>query len=871
MSPVSQRGDYRPSVLLLGLVLFIVVLVLYSKTVAFEFVSYDDDGYITSDVRQGLSWQSISWAFSTFGVMGNWHPVTLMSHMLDCQLFGQNAGGHHATNVLLHAVNSVLLLVVLCYATSRLWPSAFVAVAFAIHPLRVESVAWVAERKDVLSLMFGLLAVGAYVAYARRQKWKWYVLSFVLFALAVMSKPMLVTLPCVLLLLDYWPLSRLFLSQPDRHGNSTSSAIRPQALSQLMVEKVPFFLLSVLVCIVTLQCQEEGDALHDARMVPLTLRFANAVVSYVAYIGMTVWPIRLRVLYPHPNLPGGEPWSAIAIAGAFILLFVNSALVFRYRFCKFATVGWLWYLGTMVPVIGLIQVGYQSMADRYTYLPGIGLFILVAWSAAELAERCRDRVYVRNGIAAVGVVWLVAMSSFTWSQTSVWCDSESLYTRAIQFSPSCPVMHNNLGLVLSSQNRKEEAVAAISSAIELDPDYAEAYVNRANAYRDLGQVQLAMADFQQALNRNEKLMAAYFNRGNLYGQLGDFAAAIRDLTTAIQISPDHAKHYEVRGNAYRYLGDNQAAIRDFTEALRLQADYFEATFGRGLAFLAAGQGSLAVMDLEAAAKQFPERLDIMIKLGDAKALAGNVPEAIDLLDRVLQLEPSSENAFLVRGNAHQRLGQNEQAIQDYTRIIELNPDSELAFNNRAAVYLQQGHPKLAMEDLGQIIRLNPQAEMAYFNRGNAYGSINQLEKAIGDFTKAIEVNSNFAVAYYSRGIAHNRLKQYQRAMRDYARAIEIEPTGASSYDALAWLLATCPVDRWRSGTRAVNYAEQACELTGNSQPQYISTLAAACAEVGDYKRAVELQEMALQAIPENLREPYRNRLQLFRKNKTLRD
>ncbi len=490
--PVPASGTQKcRQVLAVGGFLLLAVALVFGQAVRHEFVNFDDDDVFENPhVSQGVSTQSIAWAF-THSHGNNWIPLTWISLMLDCQLYGLHAGGYHLTNVLLHAATAILLFLVLHRMTGRLWPSAFVAALFAVHPLRAESVAWVSERKDVLSGLFFMLTLAAYVSYVHhRPSLLRYLAVMVFFALGLMAKAMLVTLPLVLLLLDYWPLGRLAASSTPPHCNGGafvgSANLRQTDLGRfslavrLVVEKLPLFALVAVSCVATVWAQ--GSALAPVEYLPLGLRTGNALISYVAYLGQLFFPVGLAVFYPHPegNLPA---WKII---GAMLVLAAISAGVWAYRRRRpYLLVGWLWYLGILVPVIGLVQVGLQAMADRYTYLTQIGLYISLVWAGADL---CRSWSYRRWLCRAASSLVLVILMGCAWRQTSFWCDSEALWTHALACTSWNKVAYSNLARALADRGQVDAAIAHYQKALEIKPDFAEAHYSLGNALARRGQV-----------------------------------------------------------------------------------------------------------------------------------------------------------------------------------------------------------------------------------------------------------------------------------------------------------------------------------------------------------------------------------------------
>jgi protein O-mannosyl-transferase len=557
----AGASEHRGTII--GICLFLAVLVwmVFGGTLGHEFVNYDDDIYVYDNpaVIQGLNLAGVGWAF-THVVASNWHPVTMLSHMLDCRLYGLEAGGHHLTNVLLHLAAVILLFLVLTEMTGAWWRSAFVAAVFAIHPLRVESVAWVAERKDVLSGVFFMLTLWAYVRYARRPfSPGCYLLLACLFALGLMSKPMLVTLPFVLLLLDYWPLGRF--DNPD-HSPEIFSIPR-----RLILEKIPLLALAAAGCVVTMWSQH--NAITPGESLPLPLRMQNAALAYVVYLQQTFYPAKLAVLYP---LPAGG-FHVLKGLGAVMLLAIISGGVFAWRKkYPFLLVGWLWYLGMLVPVSGLVQVGLQAHADRYTYLPQIGLGILVTWLLAERFTRPRQRMWL-GGLA---VIVITALAVSACQQSAFWKTSESLWTRTLEVTSQNAAAHNNLGNALFQKGQVNEAIAQYQETLAIQPDHAKAHYNLGNALAGQSKLDEAISEFQKALAIQPDQADVLNNLGTVLLENGQVDEAIVQLQKTLAIQPDQAGAHNNLGAALFKKGQVDEAISEFKKALALQPDYVDA-------------------------------------------------------------------------------------------------------------------------------------------------------------------------------------------------------------------------------------------------------------------------------------------------------
>ena len=575
---------------LLAVLLALVTISVYWPALSHDFVNYDDPLYVTANVhvQTGLTGDNLGWAFC-HPVVGNWHPLTMLSHMLDCEVYGLNPRGHHLTNVLLHAANTALVFLLLRSLTGTTWRSLMVAALFGLHPLHVESVAWVAERKDVLSAFFGLLCLMAYTRYAQRQsrverrasKAKEYppgaqlqqpsilaprpsplayFLALIFFALGLMSKPMLVTLPFVLLLLDYWPLNRIRRSE-----------LGTRNFTSLLLEKTPFFALAAVMSVVTYAVQQHTGMMHSLENVPLGDRAGNALISYCRYLGKLFWPADLAVFYPYP-----ARWPSFQVSLAGGLMAGVSAFVFvRRTRHPWLLMGWLWFCGTLVPVIGLVQVGGQAMADRYSYIPSLGIFILAVWGAYELAQPWRHHELALGGAGCVAIILCLGL---TRQQLGYWQNSETLYRHALAVTKNNYLAHHNLGIALFKQGQVDEAISQYREALRLKPDYAEAHYDLGSALAANNQTDEAIVEFQTAIRLEPDYAAARVNLGTALGREGRMDEAIGQYREALRLQPDNAELRYDLGTALGMQGRMDEAIVQFQEALRLQPDYTAARY-----------------------------------------------------------------------------------------------------------------------------------------------------------------------------------------------------------------------------------------------------------------------------------------------------
>ena len=577
----------------------------FAQTLRYDFVNYDDPQYVYQNVRitNGSSFSNVAWAFTHIH-SENWHPLTTITHMLDCQLYGLKAGWHHFTNVLLHTVAVVLLFLALQRMTGALWRSAFVAALFAIHPLHVESVAWIAERKDVLSAAFFMLTLLAYFHYTRAPSIGRYLILALVVALGLMSKPMLVTLPFVLLLLDYWPLRR-FLAIRAGGGRQ---------LLQLIAEKIPLTALSAVSSIVTFLAQR--GAIGWTEQLPVSARISNAIVTYVVYIWQMLWPAKLAVFYPHPELR--LPIWAIALAIIALVGITAAAFILRKR-APYLITGWLWYLGMLVPVIGLVQVGWQGHADRYTYLPQIGLYMAVTWTVADLTVSWRFQHIV---LAAVAALLVAVLSWRAWLQTSYWRDSETLFTHALAVTSNNDVALNNLGIIYLDKGQLDEAISKLQAAIDLRPENGPAHDNLAKALLRKGRLPEAMVHYRKFLEIEPGNVEARNTLGTVLIQQGRLTEAIAQWQEALTIQPNNGN--AASNLAWVFATCPEDSIRDGARAVELAEKAMR---------LSGGKIPMVFRVLAAAYAEngrFSDAIDTAQRGGDLANRAGNPALASEL-------------------------------------------------------------------------------------------------------------------------------------------------------------------------------------------------------------------------------------------------
>jgi tetratricopeptide (TPR) repeat protein len=637
--------------LLICLALALVTLAVYWPVSRHEFINFDDQLYITANhhVQAGLTWSGVIWAFTNDEAQ-NWHPLTWLSHMVDCQLYGLNPGGHHVTNLFFHVVNTLLLFLWLKQLTGASWRSAWVAAFFAWHPLHIESVAWVAERKDVLSAFFWMLTLLAYTRYARKPAVAGYLLVLLLFTFGLMSKPMVVTLPFVLLLIDFWPLNRLCLPATGASEHfPVKSLARPAAA--LVVEKIPFFVLAFADSAVTYLIQKTGGALWSTLLLPPQERVANALLSYARYISKTLWPADLAVIYPHPR-----HWPVILVLGTALVLAAWTILFFwRARRYPYLVMGWLWFLGTLIPAIGLVQVGSQSMADRYTYIPGIGLFILIVWGLNDLFNVWPER---RKFIHLAGVVALIGCLGATSIQLNYWRNSTKLFLHTIEVTTDNYVAYNCLGKALEETGRQEEAAASYAQSVRIESHYP----------------------------------AAQYNLGMALSAQGKWDEAGEHLAVVVKLVPDNAEARYYLGSALMNAGKSDKAADQFSEALRLKPDFAAAHLGFAVALVKQNKTPEAIPHFTRAVSLQPNDPAMRFNLGLALLDNHQPAEAAVQFAEELKLTPNETKAHYRLAQALERQNKPAEAVAHYRETLRLTPQFPEA--QAALDQIFSAHPEL---------------------------------------------------------------------------------------------------------------------------------------------------------------------------------
>jgi tetratricopeptide (TPR) repeat protein len=763
----GMRSSFAHPTLLICAFLALSTLAIYWSVTRHGFVNFDDTDFVTENkhVQAGLTWEGIKWAFSPYTeVARNWHPLTMLTHMVDCELFGLNAGMHHLVTLLYHIANTLLLFFVLRKMTGALWRSAIVAMLFAVHPLHVESVAWMAERKDVLSTLFWMLVMWTYVDYARTRSKAKYILTFVFLACGLMSKPMLVTMPFVLLLMDYWPLRRMaFTSTPSappavKANRAEKELHANDSFGWLLIEKVPFLILSLLLCLVTFHIQKTGGAMVATDYTPLGTRTANAFVSYGKYVVKMFWPENLCGLYLRH---GDWPIGVVAPAVSFVIGMCAAAVALAKRKPYF-TFGWFYFLGTLVPVIGIVQVGMQAMADRFTYIPMTGLFVLIVWGVWDLAIRFSIPKPVLAGAAGVA---FVACAAVTLHIIPFWTNSETLFNRMISVDPNNFMGHYNLANQYNRKGNREAAIEQFEAALKAEPNYPEAHNNLAGVYQDQRQFDKAIAEYKEAARINNS-PTYVINLGNAYVNASRYAEAIPYYEQAQRMDPSSASARTNSALAH-YAWANQLSTSNrlaeaeshYRSALQLNATYPDAASSFGLCLAREGQ-------MAEAGQQFAE----------ANRLRGEFKN----VDPIALAELNLANYLA----ANSKL---QDAVVHYQAAAKIDSNNAEIFNGLGICYAMLGDMPNATKQFTEALRLHPDDAAAHGNLANALAAQNKIDEAIPHYTAALKNNTADYQAHFNLALSLSRVGRKDDAIAHYQEALRINPNYPEAQRALAEL------------------------------------------------------------------------------------
>ena len=718
----------RHQKLIVAAVLVVVTFWVYSPVRHHEFLHFDDYSYVAGNTRiqQGLTWENVKWSMTAFE-QALWKPLTLLSHMLDCQLFGLNPAGHLLMNLLIHGVSLTVLFVVLCQMTGAIWPSALVAALLALHPLNVESVAWVAERKNVLSTLFWVLTLWAYMGYTRRPNWKRYLGVMGVLVLGLMSKPMLVTLPCTLLLLDYWPLRRL---------GENWQELR-ERLPGLLLEKLPFFVPVALVSMLTLYGAETTHGLPGLAELSWGDRMGNALLGYGLYLKKMVWPVDLAAIYPHPSFSGSLSVGSVVFA-TLGLVSISLGVWWRRWSSRYLVVGWLWYLGTLIPVSGLLQSGYVAMADRYAYVPLIGVFVMLAWGVAELAQK--NRQLRKTWLLGAGVGMLIVLATLTRTQLRHWENTTTLFEHALDVTSNNFIVHNGLGMELRDQGEYEKALEHFQEAVRIHPNYADGHNHLGVALMQKGQLDQALEHFAKVLRTTDRSHRAYNNIGMVFAEKGNLDEAIEYFQKALKINLENYQAHHNLGSVLVRLGRFEEAVEHFKEALKIDPDSYEDHHNLGVALVRQERFEEAIEHFQKTLAIDPTYSEADHNWGQALVGQGRFEEAVERFKEALKVTPDHSSTHYDLGVALVRLGRFEEALEQFREAVRIDPRYSEAHYNWGVVLVGQGRDEEAIEHFKEVVRIDPDYSKAHYTLGMILAGEGRVDEAIHHFSEAVRID-----------------------------------------------------------------------------------------------------------------------------------
>ena len=792
---------YR-SEIIVSIFLIVVTLAPYWQVRNYDFTNYDDDDYVThnSHVRQGWTWKGFSWAFRT-ELHGHWHPVTWLSHMTDCQLFGVNSGAHHLSSVFIHIMNTLLLFLVLRRMTGALLRSGFVAALFAVHPAHVEAVAWVADRKDILCALFWILTMWAYIRYVDRPRLSRYLPVVLAFILGLMSKLMVVTLPLILLLLDYWPLGRVQFrpwrkSQGPKNRESLNYGVQRVSTLRLVGEKLILLVFAGGVVLVTMFAREQTfgeDTIarqYQGARVPIALKLLSetrrpgrAADYYLTYIRRAFCPYDLATPYARPDEP--QFWQVVR--ALLVLAFISFFVVWWGRRYPYLLIGWLWYLITLSPVVGVVKLGPQLAADRYTYLPYIGLFIMVAWGVPDLFRGWRHR---QLWIGVPGGLVLLSFTISAWVQVGYWKNSKTLFQRAINVTDGNWLAHNNLGAALEREGHWEEAVYHYSKALRAaGPLNQEILVNMGIVRMRQGKLDEAIEDFSKALRTKPTLVEGHINLGVALARQGRVDEAMEEYSVALRLSPNSWIAHDNLGKLLEKEGKVEEAINQYSAMLRIRPDNAEIRFRLGVVLAGQGRVDEAIRYFSEAIRLAPDYAEAHNNLGVILEAQGDFDKALYHYSEALRSDPDNPGAHFNMGVALERQGRFEEAIRHLSEVVRIEPESARAHEKLGIALSRQGKNEEAVAHFLKALRIRPEDAETHNKLGIALLRLGQDKEAIRHFSEAIRINPDYAEAHNNMGAALAKQGRFEEAASHYSEALRIEPDDAAVHENLGDVLA----------------------------------------------------------------------------------
>jgi protein O-mannosyl-transferase len=821
MLKLKSQSNENNSGYKIYIVLFIClsVIAVYAQVFNHDFINFDDNEYVYDNkyVINGITKDGLSrvFRFSTNGERNYYHPLTTLSHMLDCQLFGLSPGWHHLTNLLLHLLNVILLFIVLFFLTRKIWQSAFVVALFALHPLNVESIAWVAERKNLLSTFFWFLTILLYIRYVRKPSVKWFIAVFFSMLLGLFAKPTLITLPFVLMLLDFWPLGRITYRDS---GFSLSQNYH------LIAEKIPLLFLSMAWTYLSIHSNQRLGIMVSNITVSMDLRIANALISYVKYIGKMLWPFNLSIFYPYPTqMP--PVWQIIV--ASVVLSSATIYVVKKRKIFPWLLVGWFWYLGNLFPMIGIAQNGlWPEMADRWAYIPSIGIYIMIAWGVSTIF---RSRKIVARAIPVFACVFFIVISVISYVQTSFWKNSITLFEHVIKATKKNVVAYNNLAnaLIIKKESDLRVPMAYLQKAIELDPSFINSYSNYALCLYKQQRYKEAISYFLKVININE-------NDANLHCLLGMSLLELNNIPQAI---------YHI------------------TKAKQLNPDSFEIVINLALAYEKAGKLIDAIGMYKEALQFKPLSQEIYTHLGRCLKGLGKYKDALDYTKQALAINPEYAEAHNTIGNIYQSMGQEELAITHFKKAIQFKPDLSEAYNNYGAILLKKRHLDEAISNFEIALQKNPDLVVVQKNLGDAFFLKGNFAKAISCYQNVLQKKPNLSNTQQLLNEAYRLKEQLEIQIQDLEKRLRGTAEDAKIYFELGRLFR-----QTGRSEEALHHFRKAMDLNPGLV-QALNSIIFILTEKGDYQEAIDVYKGYLKMYPRKVNIYYNIACLYARKNK----
>ncbi len=811
IEPKTRKNEaflFRYKAIIFAIFLAASTFGIYSRVITYDFINFDDDIYVTNNtvVQEGFTSESLAYAFTLTGhKSAYWHPSTWLSHMLDCQLFGLNASMHHLTSILLHIANSLLLFFVLHSMTGAFLQSALVATLFAIHPLSVDSVAWVAERKNVLSTFFWMLTMSVYITYARKPGKRRYLAVCGLITLGLLAKPILATLPFVLLIMDFWPMNRTrTLSAP----NGIQSFPKTSVL-KLVFEKAPFLALSLAVMLLSSYTLKNIGVYISTAQRSMSLRIENALVSYVKYIGKTLWPDNLAVYYPFPaSIPMWQVFSSAAL-----LVAVSVLVITQLRSRPWFAVGWFWFLGTLFPVIGLVQGGlFPEMADRWAYIPQIGIFIMVAWPAATLAGT--HTFPGKITFCLVGIV-LIALGIAAWNQTRYWKNSKTLFTHAQSVTGPNAIVHRNLGQDLLAQKDYDGAIAHFRKSIGLNPFRAEVHTNLGIVLLAINDSKGAMQQFLEVIKQKPQDPKAYIRVGLILKDADNAPQAIEYFEKALAIEPDDVIARYNLGYCLAESGNFEKGENEVLKTLPLNSDKVEGLYNVGAFYGKFNRQEQARSYLEKVLKYHPDHPNANYNLGIIAAGQNKDQVAEKYFLTTLANSPAHVDALNNLGLLYSKNGRFNEAVQQFEKALEIAPDDNLVRFNLADTLLQTGKFTAASKQFARITKIDPDHEGARIGYHEASQYIAALDSKIERTEKLLSLDPESPVLLVAMGNLYSNRGDTERGLEYYRKAETLYPDHPGVLNKIAAALS-----RAGSYAEAISYFKRVIDIAPEKPAGY---------------------------------------------------